>query len=147
MGFRPGGLLHIPHSDEERRREQALRAFGGAVPGCFAVQQTWTPGSGRLPKALRAQQRDLFLRAQHGDTAGVLELLDAGMDPCAASSCPACAVRCPGWPSSSTPRGRWATPNSRPPWARSRGVLREVGVRGNRVTVLVCDATCTPCPG
>ncbi|MFD7131615.1 ankyrin repeat domain-containing protein [Streptomyces sp. NPDC059894] len=81
VGFRPGGLLHMPHSDEEQRREQALRAFGGAVAGCFAVQQTWTSGKGRLPKALRAQRQDLFLRAQHGDTHGVLALLDAGVDP------------------------------------------------------------------
>ncbi|MFF3499986.1 ankyrin repeat domain-containing protein [Streptomyces sp. NPDC003247] len=81
VGFRPGGLLHMPHSDDEQRREQALRAFGGAVAGCFAVQQTWTSGEGRLPKALRAQRQDLFLRAQHGDTHGVLALLDAGVDP------------------------------------------------------------------
>ncbi|MFC4329130.1 ankyrin repeat domain-containing protein [Streptomyces andamanensis] len=82
VGFQPGGgLLRMPHSDEEQRREQALRAFGGAVTGCFAVRQTWTSGEGRLPKALRAQRRELFLRAQHGDTHGVLALLDLGMDP------------------------------------------------------------------
>ncbi|MEW1870714.1 ankyrin repeat domain-containing protein [Streptomyces caelestis] len=81
VGFRPGGLLRMPHSDEEQRRERALRAFGGAVAGCFAVEQTWASGDGRLPKALRAQRRDLFLRAQHGDTHGVLQLLDAGVDP------------------------------------------------------------------
>ncbi|CAL9398286.1 hypothetical protein SUDANB6_01402 [Streptomyces sp. enrichment culture] len=81
VGFRAGGLLAMPHSDEEQQRERALRAFGGAVAGCFAVQQTWASGSGRLPKALRAQRRDLFLRAQHGDTHGVLHLLDAGVDP------------------------------------------------------------------
>ncbi|MFC8366581.1 ankyrin repeat domain-containing protein [Streptomyces sp. NPDC057239] len=81
VGFRPGGLLRMPHSDEEQQRERALRAFGGAVAGCFAVEQTWASGDGRLPKALRAQRRDLFLRAQHGDTHGVLHLLDAGVDP------------------------------------------------------------------
>ncbi|MCX4741222.1 ankyrin repeat domain-containing protein [Streptomyces antibioticus] len=81
VAFRPGGLLRMPHSDEEQQRERALRAFGGEVAGCFAVEQTWTSGAGRLPKALRAQRADLFLRAQHGDTAGVLELLDAGVDP------------------------------------------------------------------
>lgn len=81
VAFRPGGLLHMPHTDEEQQRERALRAFGGAVAGCFAVQQTWTTGDGRLPKALRAQRNELFLRAQHGDTPGVLELLDAGVDP------------------------------------------------------------------
>ncbi|MEU8972051.1 ankyrin repeat domain-containing protein [Streptomyces monashensis] len=81
VAFRPGGLLHMPHSDEEQQRERALRAFGGAVAGCFAVEQTWTSGEGRLPKALRAQRNELFLRAQHGDTPGVLELLDAGVDP------------------------------------------------------------------
>ncbi|TVZ79706.1 ankyrin repeat domain-containing protein [Streptomyces sp. BK340] len=81
VAFRPGGLLHMPHSDEEQQRERAMRAFGGAVAGCFAVEQTWTSGEGRLPKALRAQRHELFLRAQHGDTHGVLELLDAGVDP------------------------------------------------------------------
>lgn len=81
VGFRPGGPLRMPHSDEEQQRERALRAFGGAVAGCFAVEQTWASGSGRLPKALRAQRQDLFLRAQHGDTHGVLHLLDAGVDP------------------------------------------------------------------
>ncbi|MET9087817.1 ankyrin repeat domain-containing protein [Streptomyces sp. NPDC004237] len=81
VSFRPGGLLSMPHSDDEQQRERALRAFGGAVAGCFAVEQTWTSGKGRLPKALRAQRNELFLRAQHGDTPGVLELLDAGVDP------------------------------------------------------------------
>ncbi|MFH8473436.1 ankyrin repeat domain-containing protein [Streptomyces sp. NPDC018000] len=74
------GTLHSPHSPQERQRENALRAFGGAVTGCFAVEHACTSGTGRLPKALRAQRRDLFLRAQHGDTPGVLELLDAGVD-------------------------------------------------------------------
>lgn len=76
-----GGRLDVPHSEEEQQRERAMRAFGGAVAGCFAVQQAWTSGTGRLPRALRDQRRELFLRAQHGDTPGVLELLDAGVDP------------------------------------------------------------------
>ncbi|MUT91848.1 ankyrin repeat domain-containing protein [Streptomyces sp. Z38] len=80
VGFRPGVLLRMPHSDEEQQRERALRAFGGAVAGCFAVEQTWASGDGRLPKALRDRRSDLFLRAQHGDTDGVLRLLDAGVD-------------------------------------------------------------------
>ncbi|MEU6017115.1 hypothetical protein ABZ826_24595 [Streptomyces sp. NPDC047515] len=71
----------MPHSEQERQRENALRAFGGAVTGCFAVEHSCVTGTGRLPKALRAQRRDLFLRVEHGDTAGVLELLDAGVDP------------------------------------------------------------------
>ncbi|WP_405717944.1 ankyrin repeat domain-containing protein [Streptomyces sp. NBC_00046] len=75
------GRLDSPHSPQERQRENALRAFGGAVTGCFAVEHSCTSGIGRLPKGLRAQRRDLFLRAQHGDTSGVLELLDAGVDP------------------------------------------------------------------
>ncbi|MFD1660629.1 ankyrin repeat domain-containing protein [Streptomyces caeni] len=76
-----GGRLDVPHGEEEQQRERAMRAFGGAVAGCFAVQQAWTSGTGRLPRALRDQRRELFLRAQHGDTPGVLELLDAGVDP------------------------------------------------------------------
>ncbi|MFE2475929.1 ankyrin repeat domain-containing protein [Streptomyces sp. NPDC059389] len=77
-----GGVLDLlPHSPEEQRRERAMRAFGGAIQGCFAVQQIWTTGEGRLPRALREERRELFLRAQHGDTPGVVALLDAGMDP------------------------------------------------------------------
>ncbi|MET9963848.1 ankyrin repeat domain-containing protein [Streptomyces sp. NPDC006326] len=77
-----GGALDLPvHSAEEQQRERAMRAFGGAVAGCFAVQQTWTSGEGRLPRALRDERRELFLRAQHGDTPGVTALLDAGTDP------------------------------------------------------------------
>lgn len=75
------GTLASPHSEQERQRENALRAFGGAVTGCFAVEHACTSGTGRLPRALAAQRRELFLRAQHGDTPGVLELLDAGFDP------------------------------------------------------------------
>ncbi|MFD4035385.1 ankyrin repeat domain-containing protein [Streptomyces sp. NPDC058637] len=74
------GALRSPHTDEERNRESAMRAFGGAVAGCFAVEHTCTSGAGWLPKGLRAQRQELFLRVQHGDTQGVLELLDAGVD-------------------------------------------------------------------
>ncbi|MFG2749598.1 ankyrin repeat domain-containing protein [Streptomyces xanthophaeus] len=76
-----GGVLELPHTPEEQQRERALRAFGGEVAGCFAVEQTWTTGHGRLPRALRAEQQELFLRAQHGDTPAVVALLDAGVDP------------------------------------------------------------------
>ncbi|MFB7916457.1 ankyrin repeat domain-containing protein [Streptomyces sp. NPDC056061] len=75
------GKLDSPHSAQEQQRERALRAFGGAVTGCFAVEQSCTTGIGRLPRGLRAQRRELFLRVQHGDTPGVLQLLDAGVDP------------------------------------------------------------------
>ncbi|MDN3354147.1 ankyrin repeat domain-containing protein [Actinomadura sp. DC4] len=75
------GALGMPHSEDEQRREQAMRAFGGAVAGCFAVAQAMTSGEGRLPKALKEQRRELYARVQHGDTPGVLALLDAGVDP------------------------------------------------------------------
>ncbi|MGW6495274.1 ankyrin repeat domain-containing protein [Nonomuraea angiospora] len=78
--FQDGALL-VPHSADEQRREQAMRAFGGAVAGCFAAAQAVYSGEGRLPKALREQRRELYSRAQHGDTPGVLRLLDAGVDP------------------------------------------------------------------
>ncbi|WP_433515058.1 ankyrin repeat domain-containing protein [Nonomuraea sp. CA-143628] len=80
VSFRDGAL-HIPHSAEEQQREDAMRVFGGAIAGCFAARHTWTSGTGRLPKALLDQRRDLFARAQHGDLPGVLRLLDAGVDP------------------------------------------------------------------
>ncbi|GAA4624224.1 hypothetical protein GCM10023196_023540 [Actinoallomurus vinaceus] len=75
------GVLHIPHDEEEQRRESALRAFGGAISGCFAAREAWTSGTGRLPKGLRAQRDELFARVRHGDVPGVLALLDAGVDP------------------------------------------------------------------
>jgi hypothetical protein len=75
------GALRVPHSADEQRRERAMQAFGGTVAGCFAVAQAVTSGEGRLPKALREQRRELYSRVQHGDTPGVLRLLDAGVDP------------------------------------------------------------------
>ncbi|MFI8823792.1 ankyrin repeat domain-containing protein [Streptomyces sp. NPDC053431] len=75
------GVLDIPHTQQEQQREQALRAFGGTISGCFAAQVAWTTGEGRLPRALREQRRELFTYAQHGDTPAVTALLDAGWDP------------------------------------------------------------------
>jgi hypothetical protein len=75
------GRLLVPHTTEEERRERAMRAFGGPVAGCFAAQQAWTSGVGRLPRALRDQRQEFFQRVQHGDTPAVLRLLDAGVDP------------------------------------------------------------------
>ncbi|MBC6462929.1 ankyrin repeat domain-containing protein [Actinomadura sp. HBU206391] len=75
------GRLHLPHSDEEQQRERAMRAFGGAIAGCFAVQQAWASGTGRLPRLLRRQRQELFAHVQHGDTPAVVRLLDAGVDP------------------------------------------------------------------
>ncbi|MGW6495275.1 hypothetical protein [Nonomuraea angiospora] len=80
VSFRDG-VLDIPHSAQEQQRESAMRAFGGAIAGCFAVRHAWTSGTGRLPKALRDQRGELFSRVQHGDLPGVLRLLDAGVDP------------------------------------------------------------------
>ncbi|MFC0041763.1 ankyrin repeat domain-containing protein [Actinomadura rayongensis] len=75
------GGFAMPHTADEQRRERAMRAFGGAVTGCFEIHERWRTGRGRLPKGLRAQRADLFLRAQHGDADGVLDLLDHGVDP------------------------------------------------------------------
>ncbi|GAA2403258.1 hypothetical protein GCM10010191_08580 [Actinomadura vinacea] len=75
------GVLAIPHSPEEQQREKALEVLGGDVGGCFAVRRAWRTGKGRLPKALREQRQELFDRAHHGDTAGVIRLLDLGIDP------------------------------------------------------------------
>jgi hypothetical protein len=76
-----GGVLDIPHTEQEQQRELALRAFGGTVSGCFAARHAWTSGEGRLPRALREQRRRLFQHVLHGDTPAVQELLDAGVDP------------------------------------------------------------------
>ncbi|WP_067832384.1 ankyrin repeat domain-containing protein [Actinomadura kijaniata] len=75
------GVLEDSHTPRERDRERALRAFGGAPSGCFAVRTAWEDGRGRLPGALLRLRKDLFRRMEHGDTPGVLRLLDAGVDP------------------------------------------------------------------
>ncbi|MEW2353872.1 ankyrin repeat domain-containing protein [Spirillospora sp. NPDC029432] len=72
--------LRTPHDRGERERERAMAALGGPVAGCFAAERAWNLGTGRLPRGLREQRDELFLRAQHGDTPGVLLLLDEGAD-------------------------------------------------------------------
>ncbi|MFC5750425.1 ankyrin repeat domain-containing protein [Actinomadura rugatobispora] len=79
VSFERGALRIRGHTDEERRWEEALRAFGGKVAGCFAVRQSWD-GAGFLPRALREQRRELFRRVERGDTEGVLRCLDVGYD-------------------------------------------------------------------
>ncbi|WP_432976275.1 ankyrin repeat domain-containing protein [Dactylosporangium sp. CA-233914] len=73
--------LAIPHDADERRREEALRALGGTLHGCFAAAEGWADRADRLPRRLEEQRRDLLLRMMHGDLDGVVERLDAGMDP------------------------------------------------------------------
>ncbi|MFB4314250.1 ankyrin repeat domain-containing protein [Actinomadura sp. 21ATH] len=73
------GLL-TPHGRGERDRERALAALSGPVAGCFAAERAWNLGAGRIPRGLREQREELFLRVQHGDTPGVLRLLDEGAD-------------------------------------------------------------------
>jgi hypothetical protein len=76
-----GGVMRLPHAADEQEREAALEAFGGDVGGCYAVRRAWRTGEGRLPRALRDLRRDIFDRARHGDTPGVLRLLDLGVGP------------------------------------------------------------------
>ena len=76
-----GGRLQMPHSEEEQDREAALVALGGATAGCFTVTRAWAGEAGRLPRRLRDLRKELFQRIQHGDTPGVVALLDAGVDP------------------------------------------------------------------
>ncbi|MGI5184207.1 ankyrin repeat domain-containing protein [Dactylosporangium sp. CA-152071] len=78
-----GGALRLPdHDEEEQLRERVLRSLGGASSGCYAVQQTWTTGVGRLPHGLAAQRRQVKHRMQHGDTGWLLDGLGRGViDP------------------------------------------------------------------
>jgi hypothetical protein len=80
VGVRLGWLDLGSHTEAEQRRERALRAFGGEVSGCFAVEHAWYGPVGRLPRRLRAHREDLWQRMIHGGTRTVFELLDAGMD-------------------------------------------------------------------
>jgi len=76
------GKLDTPsHTLEEAQREQALRSLGGQVTGCFAIQQLWTSGRGRLPRHLRQQRQDILQQILHGGSRTLLALLDAGLDP------------------------------------------------------------------
>ncbi|CAM4065904.1 ankyrin repeat domain-containing protein [Kibdelosporangium persicum] len=74
------GVLSGPHTEQEHRREQALQALGGTASGCFRARTAWAEGK-QLPKHLHMLRKEIFGRARHGDTAGVIELLDAGIDP------------------------------------------------------------------
>ncbi|GHJ48745.1 hypothetical protein Cs7R123_60870 [Catellatospora sp. TT07R-123] len=76
------GLLRVlDHTPEEVLRERMMHGLGGRTAGCFAAEQSWHDGRGRLPRLLRAQRDDLMQRVLHGDTDGLLALLDRGMDP------------------------------------------------------------------
>jgi len=76
------GRLKIPHDDAYLAREDGLAVLGGSPAGCARVRQTWLTGTGpALPERLAMARRELLDRFQHGDTVGVLRLLDAGMDP------------------------------------------------------------------
>ncbi|MDI6104707.1 hypothetical protein QLQ12_39560 [Actinoplanes sp. NEAU-A12] len=81
IDVRLGRLDLRSHTPAEQQRERAMRAFGGEVSGCFAVEHAWYGAPGRLPRRLRAHREDLWQRMIHGGTRTVLDLLDAGMDP------------------------------------------------------------------
>lgn len=74
------GSITGPHTEQEHRREHALQALGGTPSGCFRARRAWVDGQGRLQKHLRMLRKEIFGRARHADTAGVIELLDAGVD-------------------------------------------------------------------
>ncbi|MEO3820230.1 hypothetical protein [Plantactinospora sp. B24E8] len=76
-----GRLDPVAHTPDEVAREQALRALGGPVTGCFAVLEAWRSGTGRLPRQLRELRREVLQRLQHGGSAALTTLLDAGLDP------------------------------------------------------------------
>ncbi|MFF5084465.1 ankyrin repeat domain-containing protein [Actinoplanes sp. NPDC000266] len=81
IGHDNGRLTLTRHTAAEEQRERALLAFGGAVSGCFAVSQSWSGATGRLPRRLRAIREDLWQQIIHGGTRAVLDMLDNGLDP------------------------------------------------------------------
>ncbi|WP_436533421.1 ankyrin repeat domain-containing protein [Actinoplanes sp. HUAS TT8] len=54
---------------------------GEAAGGCAAAAEAFLTGIGRVPKEIRRHRQDLFGRAFHGDTDGLLADLEAGFDP------------------------------------------------------------------
>ncbi|WP_212832363.1 ankyrin repeat domain-containing protein [Catellatospora sp. TT07R-123] len=79
-----GRLALLDHTDDEIRRESALAALGGPVPGCVTVLRTWRSGQGRLPGELHRIRQPLFEYAFAGHTDVVVAMLDAGFDPAVA---------------------------------------------------------------
>ncbi|WP_306368096.1 ankyrin repeat domain-containing protein [Nocardiopsis sp. CC223A] len=75
-----GGRLRV-REEAHRRREEALAALGGPRTGCLAVEEAWTGGLEVPSEDLERIREDLFERARHGDTDGVLHYLDRGGDP------------------------------------------------------------------
>ncbi|SBT40187.1 ankyrin repeat domain-containing protein [Micromonospora auratinigra] len=76
-----GRLDPVAHPPEEVRREQLLAGLGGQVTGCLAAVAAWRGAAGPLPRALRQLRREVLLRVQHGGSAALTDLLDAGLDP------------------------------------------------------------------
>jgi len=66
------------HSESEQRRELLLRSLGGTSRGCFAVQHAWQERRWGRPGPFSELRQDFWNRVRYGDTAGVLELIDAG---------------------------------------------------------------------
>ncbi|RGC66772.1 Ankyrin repeats (3 copies) [Micromonospora sp. MW-13] len=76
-----GRLDPVSHPPEEVRREQLLGGLGGQVAGCLAAVAAWRGSADRLPRPLRQLRREVLLRVQHGGSAALAALLDAGLDP------------------------------------------------------------------
>ncbi|MBW6433659.1 hypothetical protein KZ829_07870 [Actinoplanes hulinensis] len=81
VGLRGNDLDLLEHTDADRLREQALRAFGGSLAGCFRAESAWYGGEGAVPRGLLEHRRDLWRRMEHGGSRVVLDMLDAGLDP------------------------------------------------------------------
>ncbi|TYC01253.1 ankyrin repeat domain-containing protein [Micromonospora sp. WP24] len=76
-----GRLDPTSHPPEEVRREQLLGGLGGQVAGCLSAVAAWRGSTDHLPRPLKQLRRDVLLRIQHGGTAALAALLDAGLDP------------------------------------------------------------------
>ncbi|MEU8003872.1 hypothetical protein AB0B66_22170 [Catellatospora sp. NPDC049111] len=81
ISMRDGQVELLHHDGAERRREHALRAFGGTIRGCFQAELGWLDGDDAAPKRLREHRHDLWRRMEHGGSRVVRALLDAGMNP------------------------------------------------------------------
>lgn len=58
-----------------------MRAFGGEVPGCVTVVDSWRATGGRPPRRLRELRAHALLTILHGDGDAFELLLFAGVDP------------------------------------------------------------------
>ncbi|MFC4039680.1 ankyrin repeat domain-containing protein [Dactylosporangium siamense] len=84
LAARDGRWHPLDHEPGHVARETVLAALGGPIDGCADALLHWQAGGQglrMLPPPVQHLHDELWMRVHHGDTDGVLRLLDAGLPP------------------------------------------------------------------